>query len=226
MAKKIFISFSKKSLTALAMAGVMVASSAALVGCANGQDGKDGLDGTIWKSGTNHTSFTDAKVGDYFIDTDDYILYQKDADSWTVVMENYGKSGENGKPGTAADNIEVRTEAGQIQWRYKTGSDISWKTLIDITTVNSRQVVLQATTDYIQWKYEGDETWKNLISVASLKGTDTGTTWHCFAGEPSNSFGKDGDFFLNETTSDIFKKTSGAWAKIGNISGGGISNAV
>lgn len=75
-----------------------------LAGCSDGVDGKDGKDGTsgtIWKSGTSYTEFTDAKVGDYFIDTDDYILYQKGTNDWTIVMENYGKPGENGNDAVA-----------------------------------------------------------------------------------------------------------------------------
>ena len=83
---------------AVAMAGVMITTPFMLAGCA---DGKDGQDGTVWKSGTSYTTFTDAKVGDYFIDTDDYVLYQKGDNGWTVVMENFGKPGNNGQDGTS-----------------------------------------------------------------------------------------------------------------------------
>ncbi|MBQ7327469.1 MAG: hypothetical protein IJX00_00695 [Clostridia bacterium] len=64
----------------------------------DGTDGKDGIDGTIWKSGLSCTEFADAKVGDYFVDTDDYVLYQKTADSWKIIMRNFGKP--------ADDNVE------------------------------------------------------------------------------------------------------------------------
>lgn len=92
-----FSVLTKKGLTALAMAGIMVATPFMLSGCS---DGKDGNDGTIWKSGTSYTEFTDAKVGDYFIDTDNYILYQKSATGWSIVMENYGRPGIPGDTGT------------------------------------------------------------------------------------------------------------------------------
>lgn len=94
---------SKKGLMSLALAGVMMVSPFMLAGCSNGLDGKDGAPGapgTICKSGTSCTEFADAKVGDYFIDTDDFILYQKSADSWLIVMENYGRPGNNGQDGT------------------------------------------------------------------------------------------------------------------------------
>jgi hypothetical protein len=49
-------------------------------------------DGTKWVSGTDVNSFVSAKLGDYFIDTDDNILYKKTQSNWVVVMENFGKS--------------------------------------------------------------------------------------------------------------------------------------
>ncbi|MBP3630370.1 MAG: hypothetical protein J6J23_02655, partial [Clostridia bacterium] len=86
---------SKKRLITIALAGAVVTTPLIFTGCADGKDGVNGADGTIWKSGTSYTEFSDAKVGDYFIDTDDYILYQKTTDSWSIVMENYGKQGNS-----------------------------------------------------------------------------------------------------------------------------------
>lgn len=107
--KTTFKVLTKKGLMGLAMIGIIIASPFMLTGCSNGQDGKDGtpgVSGTIWKSGTSYTAFTDAKVGDYFIDTDDYILYQKTADSWAIVMENYGRPATSG----GAPIIEINAE--------------------------------------------------------------------------------------------------------------------
>ena len=70
------LNLKKKGIIALAstltLAGVVAVTPFMLTGCSNGKDGSDGRDGTIWKSGTTYTQFTDAKVGDYFIDTDVY----------------------------------------------------------------------------------------------------------------------------------------------------------
>ena len=100
--KKPFNVLSKKGLLTLAMTGVMMAAPFGIAGCSNGKDGEPGAKGepgtpgTIWKSGEDYTiDFTDAKVGDFFIDTNDYILYQKTGDGWKVVMENYGKPGSS-----------------------------------------------------------------------------------------------------------------------------------
>lgn len=46
---------------------------------------------------------------------------------------------------------------------------------------NAREIELQASTDYIQWRYVGDGTWNNLVPLSDLKGVkgdkgDIGTT--------------------------------------------------
>lgn len=96
----------KKKLRVLAMTSVMIATPLLLSGCIRGKSGKSGADGTVWKSGISYTEFTDAKVGDFFIDTDDYILYEKTETSWKVVMENYGRPGVSPE----APVISINTE--------------------------------------------------------------------------------------------------------------------
>lgn len=130
--KSSFCGFSKKGLMGLVMAGVMLVSPLTITGCSDGKDGKDGAPGTVWKSGTDCAQFVDAKEGDYFIDTDDYILYQKTSGNWSVVMENYGK------PSNVASDIELRVASDNIQWRYKTGADTEWKNLIKVSTLTGK----------------------------------------------------------------------------------------
>ncbi len=91
--------FSEKNLKILAMTGIIVASPFILAGCSEGKDGSNGEDGTKILAGLSYNEFTDAKAGDYFIDTDDYILYTKTTNDWEVVMRNFGKPGTNGKDG-------------------------------------------------------------------------------------------------------------------------------
>ncbi|MBQ7327425.1 MAG: bacterial Ig-like domain-containing protein [Clostridia bacterium] len=90
--KKIPFNVFRKGMAGALIGATILASGVTLAACGKqGENGKDGADGTIWKSGTNYTEFTDAKVGDFFIDTDDYILYQKGENDWVIVMENYGR---------------------------------------------------------------------------------------------------------------------------------------
>lgn len=46
-----------------------------------------------------------------------------------------------------------------------------------------------------------------------------GTMWHIGTSAPSNSLGKDKDFYMNKTTYDIYIKQSGQWGLVGNIKG-------
>lgn len=50
------------------------------------------------------------------------------------------------------------------------------------------------------------------------KGAD-GATWLSGTAVPAASTGKDGDWFINTATCDVYKKVSGAWAKQVNIKG-------
>ncbi len=345
----------------LAMGAVMAFTPLIFTGCSNGQDGKNGVDGTKWYSGLDYAEVADvAKTGDFFIETDAYILWKLGANGqWEVVMENYGKPGNDST--SVAKDIEVANNGGILQWRYKTGDDTAWKTLIDTSTLqgaagttphidettgnwfigtqdtgvkaeatngndgktvevannsgvlqwryttgtdtawknlvtlstlegtDGKEVEFQKGSTHIQWRYEGDASWQDLIAIADLKGTN-GTTPHIDAtsgnwfigttdtdvsalpkqveiavnGEEGSktiqwryttgtdtawknlisladlkgadgatwlsgtevsvstlnaTVGKEGDFYLNTTNYDIFKKGATAWVKIGNIKG-------
>lgn len=46
-----------------------------------------------------------------------------------------------------------------------------------------------------------------------------GATWLSGSSTPSSSSGKAGDFYLNTTTWDVYKKNSSSWSRCGNIKG-------
>ncbi|MDY5041819.1 MAG: GDSL-type esterase/lipase family protein [Eubacteriales bacterium] len=106
--KKVPFAVMRKGMVGLALAGIMVCSPIMLAGCSNGKDGKNGLDGAKWYSGIDYsvdTNATNAKAGDFYIDTDDHILYQKQADeTWVVLMQNFGKPGSQGPQGNPGQN--------------------------------------------------------------------------------------------------------------------------
>lgn len=76
----------KKRLSVL-MCGMLATTAFGLVGCNN----KDLSSGKIYK-GTDYSIATNAKDGDFFIDTDDFKLYQKIDGSWELIKENYGNN--------------------------------------------------------------------------------------------------------------------------------------
>lgn len=59
---------------------------------------------------------------------------------------------------------------------------------------------------------------KGATGATGAKGAD-GATWLTGTTAPTTSQGKDGDFFLNTSNFDVYKRASGAWSKTGNIKG-------
>ncbi len=64
----------------------------------------------------------------------------------------------------------------------------------------------------------GDKGDQGDAGTDGTNGTD-GATWTEGSGVPDNASGKDGDLYLDRDTSDIYKKESGSWSKIGNLKG-------
>ena len=67
-------------------------------------------------------------------------------------------------------------------------------------------------------KLKGQTGNTGATGATGAKGAD-GATWLFGTSAPAASAGKDGDGYLNTATYDIYKKTSGAWSKQGNIKG-------
>lgn len=65
-------------------------------------------------------------------------------------------------------------------------------------------------------------TLKNGKDVQALfdEGGLDGTVWHVGTSAPSNSLGKDKDFYMNKTTFEIYIKQSSQWGLVGSIKGG------
>src|SRR5829696_2748082 len=63
---------------------------------------------------------------------------------------------------------------------------------------------------------------RSALTVKTLPGTRgtagaDGSRWYSGSGVPSVSEGVDGDFYLRETTAEIYKKEAGAWALVSDI---------
>lgn len=97
------------------------------------------------------------------------------ADGREVELKNDGATiqwryaGEDGRE----VELQVDYDSEFIQWRYTTGSDTGWKNLLplsSITGADGKEVQLQVADGYIQWKYDADSDWQNLIAVSALQG--------------------------------------------------------
>ena len=209
---------SKKGLMTLAMAGVMIATPFMLAGCSNGQDGKDGAPGTIWKSGTNYTQFVDAKDGDYFIDTDDFILYQKVSGAWSVVMENYGRPGNNGQDGTnGTDGITPTITINNDGYWVINGVPTTTKAQgpAGENGQNGTTPTISI-NDEGYWVINGEPTDVQAEAINGTNGKD-GNTWSVGNEYPTTP--NNGDMFLNNTTWEVYQYNGTTWESKGNIKG-------
>jgi hypothetical protein len=96
-----------------------------------------------------------------------------------------------GGSGTDAREIQLQKSATHIQWRYE--GETTWTDLVALSEItgptgatgtagtngvdgtDGQEVQLRVDSGYIQWKYEDDVSWTNLVLLEDLKG-DTGET--------------------------------------------------
>ncbi|MBR5975560.1 MAG: collagen-like protein [Clostridiales bacterium] len=116
---------------------------------------------------------------------------------WKNLIAVAALSGSNGQDGRS---VEVRNNGSAIVWRYEGESDASWRPIMALAALrgeigptgepgisgvpgaqgpagedgvpgaDGRPVEVDVIDGAIQWRYEGDENWKNLVSVADLTG--------------------------------------------------------
>nr|WIF89110.1 InlB B-repeat-containing protein [Acholeplasma laidlawii] len=140
-----------------------------LVGC-TGIDGNNGNDGL---PGIDGVSITQVIINDQ----DELIITFSDGTTSNLGVVR-GEDGTNGSNGLGVSSFSLNDE-GELVVTY---SDNTTKNLGKIIGANGnpgadgKEVSLQVANGYIQWKYDTDETWINLIELSSLVGAkgDTG----------------------------------------------------
>lgn len=88
--KKIPFNTFRKGMVAGILGLTLGVSAFGLAGCTGGENGKDG---TQWLSGTNTPVASQGVNGDFYFDTDDYIIYQKVDGQWVSLGNIKGQSG-------------------------------------------------------------------------------------------------------------------------------------
>ena len=163
-----------------------------------GAPGKDGIDG---KPGADGEDGKDGREVEFQV-ANGYIQWKYNTDtewknlvSLDTLVGTPGKDGVDGKPGADGEDgkdgreVEFQVAAGYIQWKYNT--DTEWKNLVSLDTLvgapgkdgvdgkpgadgedgaDGREVEFQVAAGYIQWKYNTDTEWKNLVSLDTLVG--------------------------------------------------------
>ena len=107
-----------------------------------GDQGEPGIAGSRWYSGSGVPVDELGVENDFYLDISNDDVYQKGVSSWDSPVANI-----KGAPGLAGSDGTNGTD----------GDD-------------GREVELQVATGYIQWRYVGDVSWTNLVSLVSLTG--------------------------------------------------------
>jgi hypothetical protein len=173
----------------------------------DGATGADGTDGATWSQGSGVPS--GGAAGDFYLRTSTYDVYQNIAGTWTIIANIKGADGDDGATGAAGQDGATWYQGSGVPSGGYVG-DFYLRT----STYDVYQNIAGTWTIIANIKgADGDD---GATGADGTDGTD-GATWTSSSSAPSG--GVDGDFHLRTSNWDVYKKTAGSWAVIGNIKG-------
>ena len=164
---------------------------------ADGNDGNDGAStsGNNWLTGNGAPNNANGNDGDLYLDLDNYDFYMKASGAWSKEGNFKGANGANGADGATGPQ-GPQGEKGD-------------------TGATGPQGPQGEKGDTGATGPQGE---KGDTGATGAPGKD-GTAWLTGSEEPTAQTGKDGDFYINLTTGELYLKESGEWRNIGNIRG-------
>ncbi len=164
-------------------------------------------DGTKWYTGAGQpTASTEAEVGDFYFDSTNKKIYQKQASGWTELAD-LNVSGGTVTPG----------QPGADGTKWYTGEGAPNATLV----VNEGDFYFDTANKIIYVKATEWEEVVNLNVTTPSAGTttDVGTKWYTSTDIPTMDLGKTGDFCLDTVNKAIYQKDAKGWTKIMELGG-------
>jgi hypothetical protein len=97
-----------------------------------------------------------------------------------------GPVGETGSPGADGREVELQTTESHVQWRYEGESE--WTDLVALSAItgpqgiqgetgltgaagaDGREVELRKTETHVQWRYEDEAEWTDLVALSEITG--------------------------------------------------------
>jgi hypothetical protein len=183
-----------------------------------GATGAAGAAGSVWRDGAGAPSSGLGVNGDYYLNDTTGDVYLKASGAYSIVANIKGATGSTGATGgTGAPGATGAAGAAGSVWRD--GSGVPSNAL----GINGDYYLNDATGD-VYFKASGAYTIvaniKGAAGATGLTGaTGASTTWRDGAGAPSSGLGVNGDYYLNDTTGDVYLKASGAYSIVANIKG-------
>ena len=170
-----------------------------------GDKGDPGKDGNTVLGGLGAPTPTDGKEGDWYLDSQTWDIYRKEAGGWIRRGSLVGPKGEPGKDG--------------VRWYYDDTPSASVGNVGDINFNGTTGDVHRRTAT--GWELIGN--FKGPQGKQGPKG-DTGpkgdpARWFSGSGAPSGGTGTNGDMYLNVDTGETYRKASDLWVLQGSIKG-------
>lgn len=133
-----------------------------------------------------------------------------------------GSAGANGSNGTNGKDVEIRNSGTAIEWRLV--GTTTWNNIVSLSAItgpqgvagsqgspgtngtngtNGKNVELQKTASFVQWRLVGDVTWNNLVALSELTGPQgaTGPTGATGVGVPTG--GTTGQILAKSSNTDF-----------------------
>jgi hypothetical protein len=183
------------------------ASSTTIGSPVQGPRGDKGQRGSRILTGDGFPSKALGFEGDFYLDTvtNEYYIKNEFCE-WISEGNLTGQQGEQGIPGEGIP--------GENGIDGQDGQD-------------GREVQLRNNGTHIQWKYEGDPDWINLVELTEIQGPqgdagNDGCSLLQGIGAPDNSLGKDCDSYIDvdSVDKDFYLKSMGSWVKTGTLLSG------
>lgn len=150
----------------------------------NGKDGKDGADGAKGAAGKDGISITKSEINE-----DGELVLTYSTGESTNLGKVIGKDGVDGSNGTdgidGKDGIGISTivinEQGNLVVTLSNNSTLDLGKVVGKDGLNGsdgsngidgREVEFNVSSTHVQWKYAGEEEYKDLVALESLKGKD------------------------------------------------------
>lgn len=208
-----------------------------------GDEGAKGETGNGWLSGKGTPSNADGKVGDLYLDLNTGDVYVKNnSNAWVKESNLKGADGNDGNDGASTSGNNWLTGNGAPNNANGNDGDLyldldnydfymkasgAWSKEGNFKGVNGADGATGATGPQGPQGEKGDtgavgpqgpQGEKGDTGATGAPGKD-GTAWLTGSEVPTAQTGKDGDFYINLTTGELYLKESGEWSNIGNIRG-------
>ena len=167
-----------------------------------GPQGEQGEKGSEWLWGYGEPDGEQGREGDFYIDTKTGDIYIRALNGWTLIGNIKGDKGDTGEQGPQGEQGDKgdKGEPGEQGPQGEQGE----------TGPQGEQGDKGDKGDTGEQGPQGEKGEQGEQGEQGLPGED-GATWLTGEGKPDASVGKDGDFYLDTVTTDIYVKEDGEW---------------